>query len=55
MTTKELMKEIMWEYDCTKKAAISLIKKYETQGRYKELVNIVQFKRTTPEIERRTP
>lgn len=53
MTYKTLINEIMWEYNCTKKAAINLIKRYETQGRYKELVNIVQFKRTTPEIERR--
>ena len=54
MNFEELIKEIMWEYNCTKKTASNLIEKYKLQGRYEELVEIVKFKRTTPEIERRT-
>lgn len=54
MSFEELIKEIMWEYDCTKNTALNLIEKYKIQGRYMELVEIVKFKRKTPEIERRT-
>lgn len=54
MSFEELIKEIMWEYNCTKKTATSLVEKYKFQGRLEELMSIVKFKRTTPEIERRT-
>ena len=53
MNFEALVKEIMWEYDCRKQAAISLIEKYQQQGKYNELIDIVKFKRTTPQIERR--
>lgn len=48
-----LVKELMWEYNLSKRLASNLANAYKTQGRYEELVNIVKFKRHFPEIERR--
>lgn len=53
MELEILVKELMWEYDITKKSALNLINSYQLKGKYEELVNIVKFKRSTPEIERR--
>lgn len=50
MPVKIMINEIMWEYNCSKKAATKLVNKYRKQGKYFELCNIVKFKRYTPEF-----
>ncbi len=50
MTVDTLIKEIMWEYNCTKQKAIDLITKYAGRNQYSELCEIVKYKRCAPEF-----
>ena len=45
-----LEKEIMWEYNCNKFTAQSLIQQYSERDKYQELCDIVMFKRTVPKF-----
>jgi len=42
---KSLITEIMWEYNCSKNRAEKAVESYIAQGKYKELCEIVAYKR----------
>ncbi len=48
MPMETLIDEIRWEYNLTRKEAIALIKRYKRKGKYKQLCEIVKYKRSTP-------
>ena len=48
MPVRMLIKEIMWEYNCSRRGAKKLIRLYKEEGKYLELCNIVKYKRNTP-------
>lgn len=50
MPESVMINEIMWEYNCTKEKAVQLINKYKHKGKYKELCEIVKFKRCAPDF-----
>lgn len=50
MDKEVLIKELMWDYDYTKRKATELVEKYMAKGKYEELCNIVRFKQHKPEL-----
>lgn len=42
---KSLIAEIMWEYNCNRKRAEKTVESYIAQGKYRELCEIVAYKR----------
>ncbi len=52
MPVNILIREIMWEYDCTKKRAKWLVDKYRKSGKYLDLCEIVKYKRSAPDFNK---
>lgn len=50
MRVNTLIKEIMWEYDLSKKKSKALVNRYRKQGAYESLCDIVKYKRQSPKF-----
>lgn len=50
MTEDVIIKEIMWEYNCSKHRAQELVEKYKRQKKYDELCKLIKYKKAQPEF-----
>lgn len=50
MRIRDIIAEMVWEYECNPKEAKRVVNKYRKQKKYGELCKIVMYKRSTPDF-----